>query len=601
LWYNGPTAALVDEVTGPVVRRIDMTDQEKSNAEIAQVFSDIADMLDIKGEDWYRIRAYRRAAETIAHYGEDLSTVWQEGRLEEMPGVGKAIATKIDEMLSTGQMEYYERLKSEIPDGVLSLLGIPGVGPRTVELLYKELGLVSIPDVETAALQHRLRDLKGLGAKSEERILQGIQSLHRVSGRHLLATALPVAEEIVAALEEHPEAHSVTPAGSLRRCAPTVGDIDILAASDSPEVVVQHFVSLPQVAEVRSQGDTKGTVYLHNGLQVDLMVLEEDRYGSLLQHFTGSKDHNAALRGLARRQGLSLSEYGFQHEDGTITSCATEEEVYATLGLDWIPPELREDRGEVDAAREGRLPNLVTLGEIKGDFHAHTVYSDGASTIKEMAAGAMARGYEYLAITDHSQGLGVAGGLSPDDFARQWEEISQLNQRSASFRLLSGVELEIRTEGDLDFPDEILERFDVVVASVHLGLRQDKEQITKRTIAAMRNPHVDVIGHPTGRLLGRRESMQIDLEAVLEEAAKTGTMLEVNAQPNRLDLGGDLARRAIAAGAMLALGSDAHHADGLGVMRFGVATARRGWAQPANVANCLSCEELLARLKRAER
>jgi DNA polymerase (family 10) len=577
-----------------------MSHQPKSNAEIAQIFSDIADMLDIKGEDWYRIRAYRRAAESIAHHGEDISTVWEEGRLEEIPGVGKAISSKVDEMLRTGQLEYYERLQSEIPDGVLSLLGIPGVGPRTVELLYKELGLVSIPDVETAALQHRLRDLKGLGAKSEERILQGIQSLHRVSGRHLLATALPVAEEVVAALEEHPAAESVTAAGSLRRCAPTVGDIDILAASEDPEAVVQHLVSLPQVAEVRSQGDTKATVCLDNGLQVDLMVLEEDRYGSLLQHFTGSKDHNASLRGLARRQGLSLSEYGFQHEDGTITSCATEEEVYATLGLDWIPPELREDRGELEAAKEGRLPHLITLGEIKGDLHAHTAYSDGASTIEEMAAAAMARGYEYLVITDHSQGLGVAGGLSPDDFKRQWEEISQFNERSTSFRVLSGVELEIRTNGELDFPDEFLGRFDVVVASVHLGLRQGRKEITQRTIAAMRNPHVDVIGHPTGRLLGRRASMDMDVEAVLKEAARTGTMLEVNAQPNRLDLGGDLARRAIAAGAMLALGSDAHHADGLGVMRFGVATARRGWAEPANVANCLSCDELLARLRRGK-
>jgi DNA polymerase (family 10) len=577
-----------------------MSHQPKSNAEIAQIFSDIADMLDIKGEDWYRIRAYRRAAESIAHHGEDISTVWEEGRLEEIPGVGKAISSKVDEMLRTDHLEYYERLQSEIPDGVLSLLGIPGVGPRTVELLYKELGLVSIPDVETAALQHRLRDLKGLGAKSEERILQGIQSLHRVSGRHLLATALPVAEEVVAALEEHPAAESVTAAGSLRRCVPTVGDIDILAASEDPEAVVQHFVSLPQVAEVRSQGDTKATVYLDNGLQVDLMVLEKDRYGSLLQHFTGSKDHNASLRSLARRQGLSLSEYGFQHEDGTITSCATEEEVYATLGLEWIPPELREDRGELEAAKEGRLPHLITLGEIKGDLHAHTVYSDGASTIEEMAAAAMARGYEYLVITDHSQGLGVAGGLSPDDFKRQWEEISQFNERSTSFRVLSGVELEIRTNGELDFPDEFLGRFDVVVASVHLGLRQGRKEITQRTIAAMRNPHVDVIGHPTGRLLGRRASMDMDVEAVLKEAARSGTMLEVNAQPNRLDLGGDLARRAIAAGAMLALGSDGHHADGLGVMRFGVATARRGWAEPANVANCLSCDELLARLRRGK-
>ena len=577
-----------------------MEEHRISTDDIAQVFSNIADLLDIKGEDWYRVRAYRRAADAIAQSPEDLTTLWQERRLEEMPGVGKAIAGKIDEMLRTGRLEFYERLKSEIPDGVLSLLGIPGVGPKTVNLLYRELGLVSIPDVEAAARQHRLRNLKGLGEKSEERILEGIQMLHRISGRYLLATALPVAEEIVAALSASPVAHDVTPAGSLRRCAATVGDIDILAASANPQQVVDDFIALPQVYEVRSHGDTKATVYLESGLQVDLMVLEEAHYGSLLQHFTGSKDHNAALRGLARRQGLSLSEYGFQHEDGTVTSCASEEEVYGTLGLEWIPPELREASGELEAAGEGRLPHLITEEDIKGDFHTHTVYSDGASTIEEMATAARSRGYEYIVITDHSQGLGVAGGLGPEDFARQRREIAELNERLAPFRVLSGVELEIRTDGDLDLPDDVLAQFDVVVASVHLGMRQDMEKMTERMIAAMRSPHVDIIAHPTGRLLGQRDGVALDFEAIVDEASKTGTMLEVNAQPNRLDLDGELARKAIRAGVLLALGSDAHHAEGLGVMRFGVATARRGWAESSNVANTLSCEQLLARLESGE-
>jgi len=574
-----------------------MAQRTMGNASIAQVFSNIADLLDIKGEEWYRVRAYRQAAEAVAHYPEEMSALSEEGRLEEIPGVGKAIAAKVDEMLHTGRLEFYERLQSEIPDGVLSLLGIPGVGPRTVSLLYNELGLVSIPDVETAARQHRLRRLKGLGAKSEERILQGIQTLHRISGRHLLATALPVADEIVAALRDCPVAHGVTPAGSLRRCAPTVGDIDILAASHSPQEVVDHFISLPQVYEVSSHGDTKATVYLENGLQVDLMVLEEEHYGSLLQHFTGSKDHNAALRGLARRAELSLSEYGFLHQDGTVTSCATEEKVYSTLGLEWIPPELREASGELEAAREGRLPHLITKQDIKGDLHTHTVYSDGASSVEEMAMAAKTRGYEYVAITDHSQGLRVAGGLSAEDFARQRDEIASINERLAPFRVLSGVELEIKTDGGLDLPDDELARFDVVVASVHLGLRQERERMTGRIVAAMRNPHVDIIGHPTGRLLGQRDSVDLDFEAILEAAARTGTMLEVNAQPNRLDLDGELARKAIGRGIMLALGSDAHHDQGLGVMRFGVATARRGWAEPPNVANTLSREELLRRLR----
>lgn len=578
-----------------------MESRNMDNQEIAQFFFDIADMLDIKGEEWYRIRAYRRAAEAMAHHPEELTVLWEEGRLQEIPGVGEAIAGKVDEILRTGRLEFYERLKSEIPDGVVSLLGIPGVGPKTVNRLYTELGLVSIPDVETAARQHKLRHLKGLGPKSEERILQGIEMMHRISGRHLLATALPVAEEIVSALGQCPSARGVTPAGSLRRCLPTVGDIDILATSGNPEEVVEYFVSLPQVFDVRSQGDTKATVILDSGLQVDLMVLDEAQYGSLLQHFTGSKDHNAALRGLARKQGLSLSEYGFQHEDGSVTSCATEEEVYGTLGLEWIPPELREARGELEAAGVGRLPHLVTNERIKGDFHAHSIYSDGVSTIEEMALAAIRRGYDYIAITDHSQGLGVAGGLTPEDFARQWQEISALNEELAPFRILSGVELEIRTEGDLDLADDVLAQFDVVVAAVHLGLRQDEERMTSRVIAAMRSPHVDIIAHPTGRLLGQRERVAIDFEAVVQEAAKMGSMLEINAQPNRLDLDGELAQRAINEGVMLALGSDAHHAEGLGVMRFGVATARRGWAEPANIANTLSCEELLARLRKGKR
>ena len=567
-----------------------------TNREVAEILRQIADMLEIKGEVIYKAMAYRRAADNILNLGRDINEVWREGKLREIPGVGKSLAEKLDELLRTGRLEYYEQLKEEIPPGVVAMLAIPEVGPKTAKLLFEKLGLTSVAEVERAAREGKLRTLPGLGEKSERKILAGIEALHRRSERIPLGTAWPVAQEILAALRQVRGVVQAEAAGSLRRMRATVGDIDLLVASADPEPVMDRFVSLPLVAEVSLRGPTKCTVILQNGLQVDLRVLPPERYGSLLQYFTGSKDHNVALRELALKQGLSLSEYGFKR-DGEEILCPREEDVYHTLGLEWIPPELRENRGEIEAAGRGQLPKLVELEDIQGDLHVHTNWSDGAASLEEMARAARARGYRYLVISDHTKSLGVARGLTPERLRQQRAEIERLNAAFGDFRILQGAEVEIKADGSLDFPDEVLAELDVVIASVHSGLRQERERITARLVSAMRNPHVDIIGHPSGRILGQREASAVDMDELLRVAAETGTCLEVNAQPVRLDLDDVHIRRAIEMGVKLAINTDAHSVGGLDVMRYGVATARRGWAEAKDVINTRPLEELLRLIK----
>jgi DNA polymerase (family 10) len=571
-----------------------------TNRDIAELLRLIADMLEIKGEVVYKSLAYRKAADSIENLGRDIAQVWREGRLKEIPGVGEALAKKLDELLRTGRLGYLEQLQEEVPVGVVSLLGIPEVGPRTAKLLWRELGAVSVADVERAAREGRVQSLPGMGARSEQRILEGIQTLYRRSKRIELGVAWPVANGLAAALRQALRVETVEPVGSLRRMKDTIGDIDLLAACARPEQATGAFVKLDGVAEVLSHGPTRASVILHNGLQVDLRALEPQHYGSLLQYFTGSKDHNVALRALAQRQGLSLSEYGFKRGDEELL-CRTEEEVYAALGLPWIPPELREDRGELKAALENRLPKLVQRSDIRGDLHAHTNWSDAAATVEEMAQAALSRGYEYLVISDHTHGLGVANGLDAQRLREQRQELEALNSRYPGFRLLQGAEVEIRADGSLDHPDDVLRELDVVIASVHSGLRQDRDTITERVVRAMRNPHVDVLGHPSGRLLGQREATNLDLDRVIEVAARTGVILEVNSTPNRLDLDDVHIRRAVEKGVSLAINSDAHSTDGLDTMDYGVATARRGWAEAGDVVNALQLNDLVARLASRER
>lgn len=577
-----------------------------TNRDVAELLNNIGDILEIMGENRFKVIAYRRAAENILNLGRDVRSYWQAGTLQEIPGVGQAIADKLDELFSTSHLAYYERLQDQVPSGVVSLLAIPEVGPKTAKLLWESLGLQSVAEVEAAARAGKLHDLPGLGAKSESKILTGIELLHRRSDRIPLGTAWPVANDLVDRLKAAcPQVVQATVAGSLRRMRSTIGDIDLLAASDEPAAVMPAFAALPQVAEVMLSGLTKTTVRLHNGLQADLRVLEPRRWGAALQYFTGSQAHNIRVRELAQKQGLSLSEYGFKRQDGGEILSSEESKVYETLGLPWIPPELREDRGEIQAAQAGRLPDLVDWEQIQGDLHAHTNWSDGVGSLAEMAEAARSRGYRYLVISDHTHSLGIAKGLTVERLQAQRVEIDALNATWDDFRLLQGCELEIKADGSLDFPDEVLARLDLVVASVHTSLRQDPAQMAQRVLSALRNPYVDVVGHPSGRILGQRDESTVDLDAVIHTAAETGTALEVNSHPSRLDLDDVHIRQAVGQGVPIAINSDAHHPDGLDVLFFGLATARRGWARASDVLNCMTLDELRtwrqARIKKSTR
>ncbi|MGB9776441.1 MAG: DNA polymerase/3'-5' exonuclease PolX [Anaerolineae bacterium] len=565
------------------------------NRQIAAIFARMADILDILGENPHRIMAYRRAAENIAALSRPLEEIWRAGELDTIPGIGKTLAEKIDELMRTGRLEAYEKLRAQVPEGVVEMLQVPDVGPRKAALFWKQLGITSIAELEGAARAGKLRSLPGMGARSEEKVLAGIEALKRRSGRIPLGTAWELARALLEPLRELPGVVQAAPAGSLRRMRETVGDLDLLVAAEDPEPVMARFRSLPQVAEVLLSGPTKTSIRTRDGYQADLRVLPPARWGTALQYFTGSQAHNIRLRGLAQDRGLSLSEYAIKREDGREILCATEEEVYAALGLPLIPPELREDRGEIEAALAGRLPDLLELSDLQGDFQFHTTLSDGRASLWEMAQAARAVGLKYALVSDHSRGLGVAHGAGPEELRRQRAEVEEVNRRmGGSFRVLAGVEVEVRADGSLDLPDEVLAELDIVVAALHSSLRQPREQFTARAIAALRHPHVDILAHPTGRLLGQREGADIDLEAVLRAAAETGKAVEINAHPWRLDLNDIGVRRAVELGVLLAISSDAHDPEDFGLLHFGVAMARRGWATPAHILNTRSVEDVLA-------
>jgi DNA polymerase (family 10) len=569
-----------------------------TNRQVADIFYEIADLVAIKGEVIYRVLAYRKAADSLANLDRPIAELWEAGKLKEIPGVGSAIADKIDELFKTGRMTFREKLAAQVPPSLVEVLHIPDVGPKKTQMMWQKLGLTTVAEVKAAAEAGRLRSLPGFGAKSEAKILAGIETLaRRVTDRVHMGIAYPAARDLVAALEKLPQVERVTFAGSLRRFRATIGDLDILAATDDSGSVMAAFGRLPQVEAVLLGGETKMRVRLLNGLEADLRCLERARWGTALQYFTGSQAHSVKLRELALKRGFSLSEYSLKREDGSEVLCAEEEEVYRRLGLPFVEPELREDWGEIEAALAGRLPKLVTLDNIRGELHCHSTWSDGQSSIEEMALAAEARGYEYLAISDHSQGLGMVGGLTPERLHQQRAEIQAVQARLKRLHLLQGAEVEIKADGTLDFPDEVLAELDFVVASVHSGLRQERDTITGRVVRAMRNPHVDAIGHPSGRILLQREESALDLDETLRVAAETGTVMEINADPARLDLDDVHVRRAVELGVKLVVNSDAHHPDHFENMRFGVATARRGWAGPEAVVNTLPLKALKAHIK----
>jgi len=569
-----------------------------NNREIVALFGEIADYLEVKGENPFRVRAYRRAAQAIEGLAEDVSVLAARGGLLEVPGIGKDLAAKITEYLSTGAIPYLEGLRAEIPAGVIELMRIHGVGPKTAKLLYEQVGVDSVEKLEALARAHRLAGLPGIKAKTEENILKGIAVWRSGRERMPLGAALLLAEDILPRLRALPEVRQIEAAGSLRRMKETVKDIDILVTSSSPARVMEVFVGLPNVAEVLAHGETKSSVRLREGIQTDLRVVEPESFGAALQYFTGSKQHNIRVRELAQRRGLKVSEYGvFEEQSNRRVAGKTEEEVYAAVGLPWFPPELREDGGEIEAALEGRLPALVSVADIRGDLQMHSTWSDGAHPVAELVERVRAKGYRYMALTDHSRAVTVAGGMTEERLLGMVEEVRALNRTLRGFRILAGCEVDILGDGSLDFPDEILRRLDIVLVSVHSRFKMSRDEMTARIVRAVSHPLVHILAHPTGRLIGERAAYEVDMEAVLTAARQAGTAVETNASPSRLDLNDHHARRAKALGVPVVISTDAHRIGQLDYMRFGVSVARRAWLGPQDVLNTKAEPDLLAWLK----
>ena len=567
------------------------------NSEVAQLLNEIADLLDLQGVAFKPV-AYRRAARNIQDMDEPVTDVIARGALRDIPGVGEAIANKVEEYVQTGRLGYLEKLRSEVPPGLLELLRVPDIGPKTAIVLHRDLGVSSLQELKEAAENHKLRGHKGFGERTEQKILQGIKMLEAKGQRMLLGDALPMAEAIVQYLKETASVEKISIGGSLRRGKETIGDIDILVGDETPARVMDAFTSHPLVESILMKGPTKSSVLLQKGIQVDLRAVETKSWGAALQYFTGSKEHNVATRKIGVDMGLKLNEYGlFERDSGKMVAGETEEEVYKALGLTYIEPELREDGGEIEAAREGKLPKIVDQDSIRGDFHMHTDWSDGGNKIEEMASRAIARDYEFIGITDHSQSLKIAGGLSPEKLRKQIDAVRKAEDAlGGRIRLLSGTEADIKADGSLDFPKAILKDLDLVIASVHSRFKMPREEMTKRVVAAMESGYMDILGHPTGRLIGRRSPYELDMERVLAAAAESQVAMELNSWKDRLDLADGHCRMAKVAGVKVAIGTDAHHVDELDFMRLGVITARRGWLETKDVLNTMNSKEIVRHL-----
>jgi len=568
------------------------------NQLVARILNEIADMLDMQ-EVEFKPRAYRRAARTIESMAEPIEQVYAQGKLLDLPGVGEAIAKKIGEIIETGSLEYYEELKRKTPVDLEGLLAVEGIGPKTVGLLYKKLGVKSLEDLQRAAQEHKIREIKRLGPKTEENILSSIELAKRSRGRSLLGEAQPIATEVCGrmkvVMQAAGESGQVEAAGSLRRMKETIGDIDIVATSKHASLLTDEFTRLPDIKKVLEKGETKASLLLTNHIQVDLRVVEEGSYGSALMYFTGSKDHNIALRKLAISRGFKLNEYGLFKGDQQVAG-RTEDEVYKKLGLDSIPPELREDRGEIDAAMRHQLPNLIPYDGIRGDLHLHTRWSDGQQTIEEMAQAAKKLGYGYIAITDHYSRMPIVNGLNEQRVRDQMDEIDKVNERLSGIQVLKGAEVDIAADGTVS-EDKVLRELDVVVGSIHGTFKQNKKEMTSRLVNAMESDVVHIIGHPTGRKINEKASSDLDFDELFEASKRTKTYLEINASPQRLDLSDANAALALRSGCKLVIDTDAHNEEQMKNMRFGIGVGRRAWAEKKNIINTLSLEDFKKALK----
>jgi DNA polymerase (family X) len=570
------------------------------NEGVAAVLDEIGDLIELKGENVFRAVTYRQVARSIRDLREPVALLLEQGRLGEIPKTGPSVTEAITQLIQNGESKRHAELKAAVPEGLITLLRVPGVGPATARIIHKELGITSIDQLEEAAKAGRLRQLPKIQAKTEENILKSITSLKQRTGRSLIHHARDAAAEMIDTLRKS-GVERISVAGSVRRYRETIGDIDLLVPAADAAPVMKAFTSASTVERVLAHGDTKSSVVVGRGLQIDLRVVPPDSWGAAMIYFTGSKEHNVRLRGHALKKKLLLNEYGLYRvgaeERGQEIASKTEEEVYAALEMDWITPELREDHGEIDAALAHALPSLATVADIKGDLHTHTNWTDGRDTLEAMARRAKAKGYSYMAVTDHSPGLGLTMGLNPERIAARVKEAAALNAQLAPFRILVGTEVDIRANGGLDYPDEILRGFDIVSASVHSAFGQTREVMTKRILDAMRNPYVTAFSHPTGRLLERRDPYDVDLGRVIAGAKETGTWLEVNGGPERLDLPDIWVRKATEAGVRIVLNSDAHAVEELDWMEYATANARRGWITKADIANALPMDGMLAARK----
>ena len=567
------------------------------NIEVAELLNEIADYLEFSNET-FKVRAYRKAALVIESLSENIEQVWKEGRVTELPGIGEGIAKKIDDFLKNSKSGYLDELKKKTPVDMEQLGAIAGVGPKTILKLYNELNVKNAAGLEKAAKEGKIQNIKGLGQKVEQNILKSIEFARKSSERMPLGFALASAEEIVMMLKALKDVNRVSIAGSTRRMKETIGDIDILATSKNPEKVINFFTRMPIVADVLAKGGTKSSIRLREGIQVDLRVLDDNIFGAALLYFTGNKEHNIILRRIAIEKGLKLSEYGLFDKANKIVASKTEEEIYKKLRMDYIEPEIREDEGEIELAQRHMLPKLIKYDELKGDLQMHTKWSDGSSTIEEMALAGKKIGHEYICITDHTGKLAIANALDEKRIMGQRKEIDKVNKKIKGITILQGVEVNITEDGTLDMSNKVLKELDVVVASIHSGFKNPKEKITKRLIKAMENENVDIIAHPTGRLITKRESYEIDLDAVFDSANKTNTVMEINSYPERMDLRDVHARAAVKAGVKLVISTDAHNTDQLHFIKLGIGTARRGWAGKKDVINTRSLKEMIKCLKK---